>query len=43
MVYADIYNFDVTGFMMGVISTGIVVTSKERRSGLKMVQPGYRE
>jgi hypothetical protein len=28
---ADIYNFDETGFMMGVISTAMVVTSIERR------------
>ena len=28
---ADIYNFDETGFMMGVISTAMVVTSSERR------------
>jgi hypothetical protein len=43
VVDADIYNFDETGFMMGIISTGIVVTSTERRSGVKMVQPGNRE
>ena len=27
----DTYNFDETGFMMGVISTGAVVTASERR------------
>ncbi|KAL0933617.1 transposase [Colletotrichum truncatum] len=27
---ADIYNFDETGFMMGVIASGMVVTSAER-------------
>jgi hypothetical protein len=43
VVDADIYNFDETGFMMGIISTGMVVTSTERRSGIKMVQPGNRE
>jgi hypothetical protein len=43
VVDADIYNFDETGFMMGVISTGMVVTSAERRSGVKLVQPGNRE
>jgi hypothetical protein len=40
---ADIYNFDETGFMMGVINSGIVVTSSERRSRVKMRQPGNRE
>jgi hypothetical protein len=32
---ADIYNFDETGFMMGVISTGMVVTSSDRRVKVK--------
>ncbi|KAM9875431.1 transposase [Verticillium dahliae] len=40
IVESDIYNFDETGFMMGVISTGMVVTSVERRSTAKLVQPG---
>jgi hypothetical protein len=40
---SDIYNFDETGFMMGIISTGMVVTSAERRGRPKMVQPGNRE
>ena len=40
---ADIYNFDETGFMMGVISTGIVVTSSDGRAKAKRVQPGNRE
>jgi hypothetical protein len=39
----DIWNFDETGFMMGVISSGIVVTSLERRGNPKSVQPGNRE
>ncbi|OHW97269.1 fot5 transposase [Colletotrichum incanum] len=39
----DIYNFDETGFMMGQIASGMVVTSAERRSNTKMVQPGNRE
>ncbi|KAH7471539.1 hypothetical protein FOMA001_g13494 [Fusarium oxysporum f. sp. matthiolae] len=39
----DIWNFDETGFMMGVISSGIVVTSSERRGNPKSVQPGNRE
>jgi hypothetical protein len=33
----DIYNFDETGFMMGVISTGAVVTGSERRGRPKTV------
>jgi hypothetical protein len=43
VVDADIYNFDETGFIMGIISTGMVVTSTERRLGVKMVQLGNRE
>ncbi len=40
---ADIYNFDETGFMMGVISTATVVTSSDGRAKAKKVQPGNRE
>ncbi len=39
----DTYNFDESGFMMGVISTGAVVTGSERRGRAKSVQPGNRE
>jgi hypothetical protein len=39
----DTYNFDESGFMMGMISTGAVVTSSERRGRPKSVQPGNRE
>jgi hypothetical protein len=40
----DFYNFDETGFMMGVISgTGMVVTSSERKGRAKKLQPGNRE
>lgn len=39
----DIYNFDETGFMMGIISTGMVVTSTEKQSSTRLVQPGGRE
>jgi hypothetical protein len=39
----DIYNFDETGFQMGVISTSKVVTGSERRTRPKSVQPGNRE
>ena len=43
IVDADIYNFDETGFMMGVISTAMVVTSSERAGRAKAKQPGNRE
>jgi hypothetical protein len=39
----DTYNFDESGFMMGQISTGAVVTSSERRGRAKTVQQGDRE
>jgi hypothetical protein len=40
---ADIYNFDETGFMMGVISAAMVVSSSDGRVKAKKVQPGNRE
>jgi hypothetical protein len=39
----DIYNFDETGFQMGVIMSGMVVTASERRGRPKAVQPGNKE
>lgn len=39
----DFYNFDETGFMMGVISSALVVTRANRRGRGKAVQPGNRE
>ena len=39
----DFYNFDETGFMMGVISAAMVVTRSDRRGRSKSVQPGNRE
>ena len=39
----DIYNFDKTGFIIGVISTAIVVTSSDRHAKAKRIQPGNRE
>ncbi|KAF4471327.1 hypothetical protein FALBO_1760, partial [Fusarium albosuccineum] len=36
----DIYNFDETGFLMGMIASGMVVTGSERRGRPKSVQPG---
>lgn len=39
----DTYNFDETGFMMGVISSQMVFTGSEKRSNPKNIQPGSRE
>jgi hypothetical protein len=39
----DFYNFDETGFMIGVICPGMVVTRADRRGRGKAVQPGNRE
>jgi hypothetical protein len=39
----DIYNFDKTRFIMGIISTAIVVTSSEGRAKVKKIQPGNWE
>lgn len=39
----DIYNFDETGFQMGVITTSKVVTRSERKGRPKTKQPGNRE
>jgi hypothetical protein len=39
----DIYNFDETGFQMGVIATAKVVTSSDRQSRPRTTQPGNRE
>jgi hypothetical protein len=40
---SDFYNFDKTGFMMGVICPAMVVTRADRRGRGKAVQPGNRE
>ncbi|KFZ19273.1 hypothetical protein V501_00735 [Pseudogymnoascus sp. VKM F-4519 (FW-2642)] len=39
----DFYNFDETGFMMGIICPIMVVTRADRRGRGKAVQPGNRE
>ena len=39
----DTYNFDESGFIIGIISTRAVVTGSKRRSRLKGLQPGNRE
>jgi hypothetical protein len=39
----DFYNFDETGFMMGMIRPGMVVTRSDRVGRPKAIQPGNRE
>jgi hypothetical protein len=39
----DIYNFDETGFAMGLIATTKVITSREVYGRPKLLQPGNRE
>lgn len=39
----DIYNFDKTGFMMGMVATSKVVTSSDTIGRAVVVQPGNRE
>jgi len=39
----DIYNFDETGFALGVACTSRVVTGSDRRSRPRQIQPGDRE
>jgi hypothetical protein len=39
----DIWNFDETGFIMGLMQSGMVVTAAERQGKPKSVQPGNRE
>jgi len=39
----DVYNFDEAGFMMGKMTTQLVITGSERRGRPKAIQPGDRE
>lgn len=39
----DLYNFDESGFMMGIIQAFLVVTGSDRRGKRKHLQPGTRE
>ncbi|KAL9562867.1 hypothetical protein ACKAV7_013053 [Fusarium commune] len=39
----DIWNFDETGFMMGLIMAGMAITGSEMQGRPKAVQPGNRE
>jgi hypothetical protein len=43
VVEEDIFNFDETGFQMGVISTSKVITSSDRKGRLRTKQPGNRK
>jgi hypothetical protein len=43
IVTEDIYNFDETGFQMGVITTPKVITGSERQGRPVTTQPGNRE
>ncbi|KAL2125810.1 hypothetical protein VTI74DRAFT_2630 [Chaetomium olivicolor] len=43
IVDSDIYNFDETGFMMGMIFAGMVVTTSDGFGKVKLAQPGNRE
>jgi hypothetical protein len=43
IVDSDIWNFDETGFLMGQITSTLVVTSSDRRGKTKALQPGDRE
>jgi hypothetical protein len=40
---SDIWNFDETGFMIGIITSHMVVTRAERLGRAKSIQPGNRE
>ena len=40
---SDFYNFDETGFMMGVIYASMVVTRADRQGRSKSIQPSNRE
>jgi hypothetical protein len=43
VVEEDIFNFDETGFQMGVISTSKVITTSDRKGRPRTRQPGNRE
>ena len=43
IAYEDIYNFDETGFAMGLVATAKVVTRAEMTSQPFLIQPGNRE
>lgn len=39
----DFYNFDETGFMMGIVCPGMVGNTAERNSRSNVIQPGNRD
>ena len=39
----DLYNFNETGFIMGIIIVTMVVTTSNGRSRAKQAQPGNRK
>jgi hypothetical protein len=39
----NIYNYDKTGFIIGIIFVGIVITTSDGRDKIKLAQPGNRE
>jgi hypothetical protein len=43
VIEEDIFNFDETGFQMGVISTSKVITSSDRKGRPRTKQPGNRK
>ena len=43
MVDSDFYNFDETGFLIGLITPGMVVTRADRRGRVKGIQLSNRE
>ena len=43
MLDCDFYNFDETGFIIGVICATMVITRADRYGRGKAVQPGNRE
>jgi hypothetical protein len=43
IVDSDFYNFDETGFTMGMIQATLVITHADRTAKPKAVQPGNRE
>ena len=43
IAFDDIYNFDETGYAMGLVATAKVVTRSEMSSRPSLIQPGNRE
>lgn len=43
IINSDFYNFDETGFIIGMIIPAMVIIRADRRGRGKAVQPGNRE